>query len=375
MKRETSFIVILLWINLILPGLVEGVESLQKIRVGLPSLALTYMPFYVAQEKGLLKNNGLEAEYIQMNTGIQPQAIMGGNINFFPSLSTGISAAVAGLPLVVVLNFYNITPWMLVTSKDINKPQDLVGKKVAISGIRTTGHYLMMAWFKKVEISEKDVGFIMTGGTASSFASLASGQVAGAVLTPPFDDKAVSRGFKKFMLIGDLVDIPTSGLVASRAEITNQRDKVQKTIAALVDAVTWIRANRTESAKMIADKFKITPAEANGTYETFVSMFNKDGRLPPKIARGYLDLLRQERSVPAISPAEVPRFFHAARRKITQRIVSAVIVILDRISCLILIQFCEYKMSILIETNGLGAARIGLLNWSFRHKNRTAAKP
>jgi NitT/TauT family transport system substrate-binding protein len=299
MKRETSFIVILLWINLILPGLVEGAESLQKIRVGLPSLALTYMPFYVAQEKGLLKKNGLEAEYIQMNTGIQPQAIMGGNINFFPSLSTGISAAVAGLPLVVVLNFYNITPWMLVTSKDINKPQDLIGKKVAISGIRTTGHYLMMAWFKKVEISEKDVGFIMTGGTASSFASLASGQVAGAVLTPPFDDKAVSLGFKKFMLIGDLVDIPTSGLVASRAEITNQRDKVQKTIAALVDAVTWIRANRTESVKMIADKFKITPAEANGTYETLVSMFNKDGRLPPKIARGYLDLLRQERSVPA----------------------------------------------------------------------------
>ena len=299
MKPQTPLIVILLWINLLLPGLVEGAESLQKIRVGLPSLALTYMPFYVAQEKGLLKKNGLEAEYIQMNTGIQPQAIMGGNIDFFPSLSTGISAAVAGLPLVVVLNFYNITPWMLVTSKDINKPQDLIGKKVAISGIRTTGHYLMMAWFKKVEISDKDVGFIMTGGTASSFASLASGQVAGAVLTPPFDDKAVSKGFKKFMLIGDLVDIPTSGLIASRAEITNQRDKVQKTIAALVDGVTWIRANRTESVRMISDKFKITPAEANGTYETLVSMFNKDGRLPPKIARGYLDLLRQERSVPA----------------------------------------------------------------------------
>ena len=83
----------------------------------------------------MLKKNGLEAEYIQMNTGIQPQAIMGGNINFFPSLSTGISAAVAGLPLVIVLNFYNITPWMLVTSKDINKPQDLIGKKVAISRV------------------------------------------------------------------------------------------------------------------------------------------------------------------------------------------------------------------------------------------------
>ena len=299
MKHETSLIVILLAINLILPGMAEAAESLQKIRVGLPSLALTYMPFYTAQEKGLLKKVGLEAEYIQMNTGIQPQAVVGGNINFFPSLSTGILAAVSGLPLVIVLNFYDITPWMLVTSKDINKPQDLIGKKVAISGIRTSPHYFLMAWFKKVEINEKDVGFIMTGGTASSFASLASGQVAGAVLTPPFDDKAVSRGFKKFMLIGDLVDIPTSGLVAARAEVMNHRDRVQKTITALLEAVTWIRANRTESVKMIAEKFKITTAEAERTYETLVSMFNKDGRLPPKVARGYLDLLRQERSVPA----------------------------------------------------------------------------
>ena len=152
--------------SFLLPRASHSAEAMQKIRVGLPSLALTYMPFYVAQEKGLLKKSGLEAEYIQMNTAIQPQAIMGGNINFFPSLATGISAAVAGLPLVVVLNFYNFTPWMLVTSKEINKPQDLIGKKVAISGIRTTGHYLMVAWFKKFEINEKDVGFIMTGGTA-----------------------------------------------------------------------------------------------------------------------------------------------------------------------------------------------------------------
>src|SRR6478672_117562 len=234
MKRTGSVSVILLAISLLLPGITPAAESLQKIRVGLPSLALTYMPYYVAQEKGLLRKSGLEAEYIQMNSGIQPQAVIGGNINFFPSLSTGISAAVSGLPLVVVLNFYNMTPWMLVTTKEVNKPQDLIGKKLAVSGIRTSPHQFLMAWFKKIEFNEKDVGFIMTGGTASSFASLASGQVAGAVLTPPFDDKAVSLGFKKFALVGDLVDIPTSGLVAARAEVMNHRDRVQKTIAALL---------------------------------------------------------------------------------------------------------------------------------------------
>ena len=134
MIRANSWMRILWALILLFPTVSHGAEVAQKIRVGLPSLALTYMPFYVAQEKGFLKKAGLEAEYIQMNTGIQPQALVNGNINFFPSLSTGISAAVAGLPLVVVLNFYNITPWMLVTSKDINKPQDLLGKKIADLG-------------------------------------------------------------------------------------------------------------------------------------------------------------------------------------------------------------------------------------------------
>ena len=142
MKRQLPSIVLLTAMSFLLPRASYSAEAMQKIRVGLPSLALTYMPFYVAQEKGLLKKLGLEAEYIQMNTGIQPQAIIGGNINFFPSLATGISAAVAGLPLVVVLNFYNFTPWMLVTSKEINKPQDLIGKKIGDLGYPNDGTLL-----------------------------------------------------------------------------------------------------------------------------------------------------------------------------------------------------------------------------------------
>ena len=41
------------------------------------------------------------------------------------------------------------------------------------------------------------------------------------------------------------------------------------------------------------------PTEANGTYETLLSMLNKDGRLPLKAVHGYLDILRRERPIPA----------------------------------------------------------------------------
>lgn len=297
MKQENILAAILLAL-LLLPHVARAGESPQKIRIGFPSLAFSYMPFYVAQEKGLLKKAALESEYIQIRTIIQPQALINGNINFLPSVSTGMSAAASGLPLVVVLNLYDGAPWILVTNKEINKPQDLIGKKVAISGIRTAAHNFVLAGFKKMELAEKDIGFISTGGTASSFAALASNQVAGAVLTPPFDDKAVSLGFKKFLFLGDLVDIPYVGLVTSQAEVKTHRDQIHRTIGALLEAVSWLRANRGESAKMIAEKFKVTQAEAERTYETMIGMFSRDGRLSLKIARGYLDILRQERSLP-----------------------------------------------------------------------------
>jgi NitT/TauT family transport system substrate-binding protein len=297
MRNALAAAVVVSWLFSAAVG--QAADIQQKIRIGFPSLAFSYLPFYVAQEKGMLKKAGFESEYIQMRTGIQPQAVVNGNINFFPSVSTGISAAVSGLPLVVVLNLYNGTPWILVTGKDVNKPQDLIGKNLAISGIRTAPYYFLLAALKKWEIPEKNVALISTGGTASSFAALASNQVAGAVLTPPFDDKAVSLGFKKFQFLGDLVDIPYVGLVTSQDEVKNHRDRVRKTLAAILEAVSWTRSNRGESVKMIADKFKVTPAEAERTYETMISMLTKDGRLTPKVVRGYMEVLRQERPIPA----------------------------------------------------------------------------
>ena len=277
----------------------QAAESLYKIRIGFPSLAFSYMPYYVAQEKGIYKKYGIESEYIQMATTIQPQAVVNGNINYLTSVSTGISAAVAGLPLVTVISFCDASPWVLVTHKDINKPQDLIGKTVALSGVRTSPYYFFQAFMKKFEINEKEVNAINTGGTADSFRALTSNRVVATVLTPPFDDKAVSLGYKKFMQLGSLADIPYVGLITSQNEIKTNRESVRRTVAAVMDSLAWLRANRAESAKMIMDKFKVNPTEAENTYETFVRLLNKDGRLNLKVARGYLDILRQERPVPA----------------------------------------------------------------------------
>jgi NitT/TauT family transport system substrate-binding protein len=300
-SRSTLLLIAAVALNLFLlaAAISDAAEALYKTRIGFPSLAFSYMPYYIAQEKGFFKKHGLESEYIQMRTPIQAQAVINGNINYLTSVSNGISAAVAGLPLVILISFCDTSPWVLVTQKEINKPQDLIGKTIAVSGIRTAPYYFFQAFLKKFEISEKDVSAISTGGTADSFLALTTNRVAGTVLTPPFDDKAVSLGYKKFMQLGDLADIPYVGLVTSQAEIKNNRESVGRTVAAVFDSLAWLRANRAESTKMIVEKFKVSQNEAENTYATLIRLLNKDGRLNPKVARGYLDILRQERSIPA----------------------------------------------------------------------------
>jgi len=204
----------------------------------------------------------------------------------------------------VVLVLYKDTPWVLITSKEINKPQDLTGKKIAISDLRSSPYYFARAGFKKLGLDDKQVNLVTTGGTSNSFAALTSNLVAGAVLSPPFDDKAVSLGFKKFLFLGDLVDIPYVGLFTSQAELHNHRDRVKRTIAAVMDATSWERANRSEAIKMIVAKFQVSQSEAERSYETMTSLLSPDGSIHLKKVRGYLNLLREERPIPDELDAE-----------------------------------------------------------------------
>ena len=56
MKRKTSYVISLIALIIAVTSSAQGAETPYKIRVGFPSLAFSYLPYYVAQEKGFFKN-------------------------------------------------------------------------------------------------------------------------------------------------------------------------------------------------------------------------------------------------------------------------------------------------------------------------------
>src|SRR5215471_6121151 len=79
MKLRLVLLIFLLAATSSMTRITLAAENIYKIRIGFPSLAFSYMPYYVAQEKGIYKKYNVEAEYIQMSTTIQPQAVVAGN--------------------------------------------------------------------------------------------------------------------------------------------------------------------------------------------------------------------------------------------------------------------------------------------------------
>ena len=61
------------------------------------------MPFFIAREKGLFREEGLEVELIFMKAIQTVQAMLAGSIDFGTATGTGVSAAVNGADIRIVL--------------------------------------------------------------------------------------------------------------------------------------------------------------------------------------------------------------------------------------------------------------------------------
>ena len=146
-------------------------SACQKIRVGLPVLALTYMPFYVAKKKGSQKTRPRSGIHSDEHGHPASRRLWAAISIFSPPWQLGFLAGSRRTAARGCAQFLQFTPWMLVTAKEINKPQDLIGKKVADFRYPNDGTLLDGGLVQRnFEITRRS-RFIMTGGTASSFAS------------------------------------------------------------------------------------------------------------------------------------------------------------------------------------------------------------
>jgi ABC-type nitrate/sulfonate/bicarbonate transport system substrate-binding protein len=253
-------------------------QGADKIRIGFaPGASST--PFPLAQKRGFLQEEGLEAEIIRMSSTVAAAALASGEADYV----TGISAlrgAIQGLPLKVVASYIQGSSQTLVARGDFKTVRDLKGKTIVIGtpGGSPDRHARLMVRHFGLE-PEKDVKFASGGLTEGRLARLQQGLIDATVVPVPLDLQARKMGLNVLARAYEIFTYPEGGLITTTTKIKMKPDEVKRLIRAGIKASRYIKANRDGTIQFLMEWQRTDREIAAGTYEFLAKTANDSGSL------------------------------------------------------------------------------------------------
>jgi NitT/TauT family transport system substrate-binding protein len=261
----------------------EYLMGAESIVIGTPSRGLFEFPAVVALRKGYYKDEGLEVDKVQMQPAIAVKALISGDIDYLLAWGSAVRAAVTGVPLKAVVGMASRPLHVLVARPDIKSPKDLKGKVIGVDSIAGTVDYLSRVAVRHFGFEpEKDVKIIVTGESPMRLAALRAGSIDATPIDVAFAMKAEDEGFRRLLYLGDIIELPLSGIAVMDKKLQTQREQVKKVVRASLRGSRFMKQNRAETIQLLSDYLRITPSQAAKAYDTSINSFTDDGMISDK---------------------------------------------------------------------------------------------
>ena len=297
----------------------NSVHAADKIRISMTGFAGQFMTFPLAQKRGFLKEEGIEAEIIRISAAAGRAALSGGEVDYSTGIGgTAIGGALSGVPIKVVACYVPAPVLALVARPEIKSVQALKGKTVAVLIFGGVAHFAARAVAKHYGLdSEKDLKYLAVGPPDARFAALSQGLVDAAVLGPPLDFEARKQGFNILARAHDVLVFPETGLVTSVKKIQEKPDEIKRVIRAGIKANRYIKSNRDGTIQFLTEWLKLNRESATATYDSVVKVYDDDINLCDKGLRLVVDetkkTMKLSRDVPYSEIADLSILKEAQR--------------------------------------------------------------
>lgn len=252
-----------LWITafaLLLGCLAPAHSADSPLRIGVP-VWVGWMPWWVAQEKGLFKKNGVAVELRNFPVqGDAVQALAGGSLDLSSVATNDILNVNARGPKasVVLLHDESAGADMMI-ARGIDTPKGLKGQRIAVE-VGGVSHFFLSKLLAQNGLSEKDVTVVnMTAPDAG--AAFAVKAINVAVTWEPFGSQGVKAGGKVLLSSKDTPGAIVDVLGARNDVLKKRGDSVRRAIAAWFDALDYVQAHQEESFKIMAKASGVTVPE------------------------------------------------------------------------------------------------------------------
>ena len=233
---------------MLLVTLPPTVLAADKIRIGYSGLSPATAMLWVTQEGKLFERNGLNPDVLFLRNNLGQVAMIAGEIEMCSySASLLAPARVQGADLLMIVSFQQKLNYRLVVRPEIRTLVDLKGKVLGVTRYGTVNDSTMRLLLNKLGVNpERDVTLIQVGDSAPVVTtSLIAGKTFdGALLQPPYYNKAVESGMRVFANMEEM-DIPfqQAGLNTTQRYIVKSPDMVRRVVKSVVEGVHLIRTN------------------------------------------------------------------------------------------------------------------------------------
>ena len=271
--------------------LASSLEAADKIRIGIPNLGGQFMTFPLAQKKGLLKEEGLEAEHIRIFGPVAMAALVNGELDYWGAIGFAVRSAIQGMPVRVTAGHLPVLPASLLARPEIKSVQDLKGKTLGTSAFGGAPEIIARLVLRHFGLDpDKDVKFIAVGAAAETrFAAMKQGLIAATAVSVPADSEGIKLGFHVLAKAYELFSYPDAGLTTTVRKIKEKPNEIKRVIRAGIKANRYIRSEREGTIQFLMEWQKVNREIAATTYDSLSKMFSADGSVPDKGLRFVIE--------------------------------------------------------------------------------------
>lgn len=311
----------LLIFSLIVPARADAQSSLKKVRMGIQSTNIGFLPFHAAYHKGFYREQGIELETIFMSTQAVNAAFIRGDIDYSAAVNGIIQGIVRGAPAKILACAVDRPLQSFIVRKDIRAARDLKGKKVAGSTTGGTATLMADAALKHFGLEPgRDVTVVPLRG--NRLTALESGAVDAALLGVPENIIAVEKGYGELLFVGDILSFPQNGFGALVKKIQENPDEVYTMMRATLRGFIFSldSRNREEIINIIMKQWQLNDRRLAGE---MLKQFNRgiirDMSVKNEGMQLMIDMVREDSKVTqpfTVSQIVDYSFLERARREL-----------------------------------------------------------
>lgn len=249
-------------------------QQLQTVNFATPSRSFQLAIYPIAQERGYMREEGLDLRVINIAPTTSVQALLGGDVQFTGAgTSAALGVARASIPLKVVIATNDRVLQWLVVRPHIASVQDLKGKRIATTGVAAIATFMLKQILTKQGLDvNKDVTFL-DPGQGNQLSALLSGAMDAAVLGIDQRYAGIDKGMKELLFFGSEVKNSWGTLATTDKLIKEQPKTIAGFLRASLKALRYMRQDREGTVAAVAKFSKISRPLAARTYDDLLNTF------------------------------------------------------------------------------------------------------